>query len=691
MTETDFLSFSVSTITGIGPRRSQFLSRLGIFTVRDLLSYIPFRYEDRSRIRQIHELTPDLSATVSGRITAYRMKRTKGPRVFEAFINDGTALLKAVWFNQPFLAKTLSPGTAVVVTGRAKSERGAWHGPVMENPDYEVISGTDDTRIHAGRIIPVYRLTEGISQKQFRRVMAGLFESGDISIDETLPAEMISRLNLPLLGESIRALHFPPTGTDIDMLNSAQTDYHRRLFLEEFLLFRLGLELKKRLVNRQQGIAFRCVGRLGRQLTGLLPYTLTAAQKKVMQEIRNDMESVRQMHRLLQGDVGSGKTIVAFDAMLRAVECGRQAALMAPTEILAQQHYLGMKRLAVTLGCSIELMSSTIREHERAGRSDIIVGTHALIQERVVLPRLGLAVIDEQHRFGVVQRTLLRQKGANPDVLIMTATPIPRSLALTLYGDLDCSIIDELPPGRKKVATEIVMAEQRDYVYRILSEEIGRGRQAYVVYPSIEESENAWLRSAVRGKEAFEARFPSFRVGLLHGRMSPDERQDVMGAFHAGRIDLLVSTTVIEVGVDVPNATVMIVVHAERFGLAQLHQLRGRVGRGSETSQCLLIAYPPLGDEARQRLEVLARTENGFLIAEEDLRIRGPGDFLGTRQSGIPDFRIADPVRDRALLEAAGAEATALIERDPGLREIPSLRRAVEVFWKGKADLFSTG
>jgi ATP-dependent DNA helicase RecG len=414
-----------------------------------------------------------------------------------------------------------------------------------------------------------------------------------------------------------------------------------------------------------------------------------------MDEIRSDMRRPHPMNRLVQGDVGSGKTVVAVAAMMDAIESGYQAALMSPTGILAEQHYLNIRRMTGPLGLTVSLQTGgsggAAQHNPDECAADIIIGTHALIQERIRYRKLGLVVIDEQHKFGVLQRALLRKKGADPDVLVMTATPIPRSLALTLYGDLDYSVIDALPPGRKPVHTVWRDAGNREEIFGVLRKEIGLGRQAYVVYPSIAESETADLKSAVRGKEAFEKKFPEFRIGLLHGRMKPEERERVMDLFKSREIDILISTTVIEVGVDVPNATVMLIVHAERFGLSQLHQLRGRVGRGTDRACCILIAYPPLGEEARRRLAVMGETNDGFRIAEEDLAIRGPGTFLGTRQTGHPDLRNADIVKDAEILESARCEAFALLERDGELRKIPFLKQQLDVFWKGKADLFRTG
>ena len=459
-------------------------------------------------------------------------------------------------------------------------------------------------------------------------------------------------------------------------------------------MLQLGISIMKKRRVIEKGIAFRPDGSLRKRLLAMLPFKLTGAQERVSGDILRDMESPHPMNRLLQGDVGCGKTIVALMAMTAAAECGYQSALMAPTELLAEQHYITIYRRVQDLGLKICLLTGSNKERPldeiASGDIDMVVGTHALIQEGVQFKKLGLAVIDEQHRFGVMQRALLRKKGLHPDVLVMTATPIPRTLALTVYGDLDYSVIDELPPNRRPVTTLLFSSKQKDPLYKLIGDEVKKGRQVYVVYPIIEESEKTDLRSATLGKSAFEKIFPEFTIGLIHGRMKPREREDIMTSFKKGTLNILVSTTVIEVGVDVPNATLMIIIHAERFGLSQLHQLRGRTGRGSHQSYCILIAYGPYGEEAAKRMQVMVKSNDGFRIAEEDLAIRGPGEFLGTRQSGMPDLRIANIIRDALLLNEARKEAFAIIERDPEIKEYPVLRRSLETFWKGKMELFKT-
>ena len=686
---------SIESVKGIGPQRAKLFLRVGIRTVSDALYYLPYRYEDRTELKKISEIRPDGTGTVQGKIVFANDIRTRMRkfRIFEIAIHDGTGFLKAKWFNQPFLQKNFPLGKEVILSGIVKNSGQA--ALEMDSPEYELVSDDTDSFIHTKRIVPVYRITEGISQKQFRKIMFGMVTEHASGLSDFIPPFIIEKHHLPPLSMSIQQLHFPEGGIDLDALNSGTSTYHRRLSFDELFLFELGLAALKRRARLDRGIAFRPEGNLRKALLNVLPFALTDAQKNTLAEIRKDMRSPYPMNRLIQGDVGCGKTVVALLAMLDAIESGYQAALMAPTEILAGQHYINIHGLVKALGLKAELLTAGSkgghREGIASGETDMVIGTHALIQEGVKFKKLGLAVVDEQHKFGVIQRVLLRKKGLTPDVLVMTATPIPRSLALTLYGDMDSSVIDELPPGRKPVVTKLFEADRKEDIYVLLRQEIDNGRQAYVVYPAIEESEKTDLKNAVQGKEGFEKVFPEYRIGLLHGRMSTGEREKVMLSFRQGEIDILVSTTVIEVGVDVPNATIMLVVHAERFGLAQLHQLRGRVGRGADRSLCILVAYKPYGEEARRRLDIMLRSNDGFRIAEEDLAIRGPGEFLGTRQAGIPDLKVANIVRDMKILEKAKAEAFGLTEASPELGEFPSLKKTVEVFWKGKIDFFKTG
>ncbi len=684
----------VQYVKGIGPGKARLLARLGIKTVADALWHIPYRYEDRRLNLTIADLRYEALQCVTGKVISAEVVSTprKRMKIFELVIGDGTGFLRGKWFNQPYMKKLFTPGRMVVLSGVVKRDPFSG-GFEMQNPEYEVLDDGRDN-IHTSRIVPVYRTTAGLGAKALRAMMYSIVCFAAPAVEEYLPEEVLGRYGLPRLGEACAHVHFPPDGADIDALNRGVSPYHRRLAFEELFLLQAGLAVLKKGRGMERGISFESSGGLARRLDGLLPFRLTGAQQRVFSEICGDMRSPRPMNRLLQGDVGSGKTIVALKSMLVAVEAGYQAALMAPTEILAEQHHMNIRPLAEGLGLRCVLLTGGRRERPldeiASGGVHIVIGTHALIQEDVRFHRLGLVVIDEQHRFGVMQRAMLRKKGLNPDVLVMTATPIPRTLSLTLYGDLDYSVIDELPPRRRAVITRLFREQEKARLYGFIRDEIKKGRQAYIVYPLIEESEKTPLRSAVPGKEAFEKVFPDLRTGLIHGRMKQDEREAVMESFKRGEIDILVSTTVVEVGVDVPNASLMLVVHAERFGLSQLHQLRGRVGRGPHQSYCFLLAYGKLSDEARRRLDVMVRHTDGFRIAEEDFMIRGPGEFFGTRQSGMPDLKVANLIRDARLLGAARKESFDAVEADPDLSGRPVLRDRVERFWRGKIEIFRT-
>lgn len=685
---------SIQYIKGVGRERAKILEKLGIRTLKDAFYYLPRRYEDRRFLRPIAQLRYGKTETVKTKIASVELIERKGLKILELTLSDGTGVLKAKWFNQPYLKKVFKPGQELIVSGLVKRNNFWGIGFEMENPDYEFIEEDDET-VHTARIVPVYSLTKGITQRQLRRIMFSVVNEHSHSIEDFLPEGLLREIDLPPLRDSLSNVHFPSDSLDPDTLNEFRTPYQRRLAFDEIFLFQTGLSILRRNKTFSKGIAFKSSGSLIERLRASLSYKLTGAQERVLKEILEDMRRPHQMNRLIQGDVGCGKTIVALMAMLFAVEDGYQAALMAPTEILAEQHYINIHRLVEDLGLKIALISRGVDDRPldliEKGEIDIIVGTHALLEENIRFKKLGLVIIDEQHRFGVMQRSRLRSKGDSPDVLVMTATPIPRTLALTLYGDLDYSIIDELPPGRSPVITKVMYQSQKTELYKLIREEVRKGRQVYVVYPVIDESEELNLKSAIQGKEAFEKLFPDFRVGLLHGRLKPPQKEEIMTAFKEHRIDILVSTTVIEVGIDVPNATLMVIVHAERFGLSQLHQLRGRVGRGSEQSYCILLAYEPLSEEARQRLKAMEQYSDGFSIAEQDLLIRGPGEFFGTRQSGMPDLRIANIVRDGALIPVAKEIANELIKRDPELKGYPLLREQVEEFWQGKIELFVTG
>lgn len=673
------------------------LGRLNINTARDALYYLPYRYEDRRNIKKICHLSYGITETTTGKIVS--MDVVKLPRshfkIFELVISDGTGLLKGKWFNQPFMKQNFSLGREVILSGVVKRDPYWGIGIEMENPEYEFPDDDAENLIHTARVVPVYRTTAGMSVRLLRSIIFNVVNACIEHLEDPLPEDLSAKYRLPLLKDSIYNTHFPGQEADIESLNRGLSAYQKRLSFEELFHLELGIAVTKKGETRQKGISFNPKGYLVKRLLEKLTFTLTSAQEKVFAEILRDMKEPCPMHRLIQGDVGCGKTIVALMAMLSAVECDYQAAIMAPTEILAEQHYLNIHRLAEGLALGICLLTGsrkgTPADKVAAGSMHIVVGTHSLIQEGVKFRKLGLVVIDEQHRFGVMQRALLRRKARNPDVLVMTATPIPRTLAMTVYGDLDYSVIDELPPRRSPVLTRLFYESQKQHIYQAISSEVKKGRQVYAVYPVIEESEHSDLRSAAIGRTAMEKIFPGYRIGLIHGKMKAAERETVMACFKNREIDILVSTTVIEVGVDVPNATMMLIVHAERFGLAQLHQLRGRVGRGGDQSYCLLLAYPPFGEEAKRRLDIMVKTTDGFRIAEEDLDIRGPGEFFGTRQSGMPDLRIASIVRDARLLELAQKEAFDLVDRDPSLEKSPRLKKAVERFWKGKIDIFKTG
>ncbi len=693
----DLHDYAVQYVKGIGPRRADLLKRLGIETIADALYYFPSRYEDRRSRCSIASLRCGTLQAVTGRVVSAEVIDTPRRRmkIFELLVDDGTGLLKGKWFNQPYMKRIFSPGKTVILSGVAKGDPYSGSVLEMQNPEYELVDGEDDQdNIHTLRIVPVYRSTAGLGTRALRSMIYSILDFAAPLIDDFLPPGILGRQGLIPLADALRHVHFPPGDADIDELNRGVSVYHRRLAFDELFLLQAGLAVMRRGRAREKGVAFAPGGGLLERLDEMLPFRLTRAQERVFSEIRADMQSPRPMNRLLQGDVGSGKTIVALKAMIYAVESGYQAALMAPTEILAEQHYMGIRLFAERLGLKCLLLTGGRRGRSAgeavSGDFHLIIGTHALIQDDVRFHRLGLVVIDEQHRFGVIQRATLRKKGLNPDVLVMTATPIPRTLSLTLYGDLDCSVIDELPPGRRKVITRLFRESEKGVLYGFIRSEVKKGRQAYIVYPLIEESGKTSLRSAVPGKEAFERIFPDLRVGLLHGRMKTDERDRVMESFKEGETDILVSTTVVEVGVDVPNASLMLIVHAERFGLSQLHQLRGRVGRGPHQSYCFLLAYGKLSEEAWKRLDVMVRHNDGFRIAEEDFRLRGPGEFFGTRQSGMPDLKVADLLRDAGLLREARKESCEIIRRDPDLSGFPMLKDRVERFWRGKTEIFRT-
>jgi len=680
------LQAPVQYVKGVGPQRAESLSKVGVHTAEDLLLHLPMRYEDRRSFARVADLVPGMRVSVSGEIAVAGLRRARRLTIYEVRLDDGSGRLKAIFFNQPYLKETLGRGKKVVFYGLVERDAMASRLLVMRSPQYEIVEKDEHGGIHTGRLVPVYEKLGTLTVKPLRRVLAHLAEQVPPGLEDPLPPDLRARLSVIGRGEALRRVHLPGDTDRLELLNAFRSPGHVRLILEELLLFQLGLARRRSGVRAERKrAAFEVKDAAREAVKRILPFPLTGAQRRVVREIADDLRSPHPMNRLVQGDVGSGKTLVALLSMVVVIENGWQSALMAPTEILAEQHFLTLRRLLKRCPYRVELLTSAVKGREReaalarisSGEAQVVVGTHALIQEGVVFHRLGLAVADEQHRFGVLQREELRKKGYDADVLVMTATPIPRTLALTAYGDLDVSIVDEKPPGRTTIRTELRSASERREVVSLVRRAVAEGRQAYVVYPLVEESEKLEdVKAATEASEEWSAALPGVHVGLLHGRMKSAEKEEAMGAFARGEVQVLVSTTVVEVGVDVPNATVMVIEHAERFGLAQLHQLRGRVGRGAAPSTCVLLAYGRLSEVARARLDVMVSTEDGFAIAETDLELRGPGDFFGTRQWGMPTLRVAHLIRDRDLLERARTEAFRLV--GDGAELPPSLARFLE-------------
>jgi ATP-dependent DNA helicase RecG len=697
------ISLPVQFIKGVGPKISAMLEKKGLKTVEDLLYFVPRRYEDRRSVKAIKSVRAGARETIIGRVTRAEIRFYRNKRVYEVTIDDGSGLLTAKWFkgNYKYLKNIFKEGMRVIMTGEV---RGYLLVNDMVHPDFEVLDDDEagENLLHFKRIVPVYSETEGLHQKHIRKIMAHVIDNYSRYVLSPIPEEICKERHLENIYTAIRNVHFPESNEDISTYNEMQSRAHRRLIYDEFFFLQLGLAMKRKGNILDEGIAFKTGGKILQNFYDILPFSLTTAQKRVVGEIEADMEKTCSMNRLLQGDVGCGKTVVSMAAMITACENNYQAAIMAPTEILAGQHYDRIKNWADQLGLKVVLLTGSIKDMERKkifekikkGDVNIVVGTHALIQEDINFGKLGFVVVDEQHRFGVIQRVALRQKGVNPDFLVMTATPIPRTLAMTVYGDLDISVIDEFPPGRKEIRTKVFFEEQRKRVYEIIRMELKKANQVFIVYPLVEESENLDLKDATRMAEHLQAEiFPDYRVGLIHGRLKGKEKDKIMAGFLNKEINILVSTTVIEVGIDVPKASLIVVEHAERFGLSQLHQLRGRVGRSDIPSYCVLMSHHKGSEDSIKRLRVMEQTNDGFKIAEEDLAIRGPGEFMGTRQSGLPDFRIAHILRDVQILIEAKTDAFHLIERDPRLEreEHAQLKEVLLRRWGGRLELAKTG
>jgi ATP-dependent DNA helicase RecG len=700
------LTTQLTYVKGIGPVRAAMLQSKGLVTVEDLLGCVPFRYEDRSNLKPIGQLAPGEMATVICEVSSVKMSgfKRRSLGMFEARFSDSSrAILLCKWFHGGYLADVFREGMRVALFGKVEFD--SYSGELtMLHPEYEILSGDDEgeTALHVGRVVPIYEGTgEGsrkLTTRVLRKLIHGILESID-PVEDNLPPHLCAQLKMPDRWTALRDVHFPPPDSDLRLLNAFRSQAQFRLIFEEFFWLECGVALKRSKARSLPGIAFELNERVRERLKAMLPFKPTGAQRRVIQEIADDMKQPRPMNRLLQGDVGSGKTIVAAEAAVIAIENGYQVAVLAPTEILATQHGLYFKQILSKLGYVTLLLTGSFSAREKSqlkkliaeGLANVVIGTHALLEKDVEFSKLGLAIVDEQHRFGVLQRLGLVQKGVAPDVLVMTATPIPRTLAMTVYGDLDTSVIDELPPGRKPIKTSHATADQVERVYSFLKRQIDEGRQAYVVYPVIEESETLAMKAAQKMYEQLSTEvFPTLSVGLMHGRLGADEKESVMQRFKEGAIQILVSTTVIEVGVDVPNASVMVVEQAERFGLAQLHQLRGRVGRGAAQSYCILVTEK-MNDAARERIRTLVESTDGFHIAEMDLRLRGPGEFFGTRQSGLPALRVANILRDGEILEVARREAVDFIARPPSPE---GLRRAVTYIrdhWQRRYGLVMVG
>ena len=700
------LQTDVRMIKGVGPQRAELLRKRGIHTLEDLLGYLPFRYENRIHFSQIKDVRPNGIFTLRVRVASGQAVRSMRGRdaIYHLLVQDDTGSLPCKFFHGGYLEGRLKPGQLLVLHGKAEVDRLRPARVEMVNPQFELLSGEGQDSTEVGRIVPIYEAIGTFGTRAIRRATYAALQQINANLPDLLPASIRTRMKFPSRRDAIIYTHFPPAGESIDALNQFRSPAQQRLIFEEFFFYQLSLALSRKVSRKEDGIAFQLrEDRVREALKRMLPFKPTAAQKRVLGEIAADLEKRSPMNRLLQGDVGSGKTIVALQGAVIAMENACQAALMAPTEILAVQHFLSARRILEKAGYKVELLISGLKPSEKSGareriasgEAQLVVGTHALIEDNVLFARLGFVAIDEQHRFGVLQRKKLMDKAAShghsPHVLVLTATPIPRTLSLTLYGDLDVSVLDELPPGRMPIETRTTSEPYVAGVWELLRREVAAGRQGYIVYPVIEESKLE-LKAAIEEFERLSKQtFPKLTLGLLHGRLSSEEKETVMQSFRKNETQILVATTVIEVGVDVPNATVMVIEHAERFGLSQLHQLRGRIGRGAQKSLCILVAPAWMTDDARARLETMVRTNNGFEIAETDLQLRGPGEFFGTRQSGEMGFHVANPLRDLEFLETARKEAFALAEDEKRNEELRQTLEALPSQWQRRYHLAQVG
>jgi ATP-dependent DNA helicase RecG len=697
------LNTPLTYVKGIGPARAAMLEAKGLVTVEDMLAYVPFRYEDRSNMKTVAQLAPGEMATVIAEVRSAKLSgfKRRNLGMFEARFSDASrAVLVGKWFHGGYLANVLVEGMKVALFGKVEFD--GYSGEVqMLHPEFEILSADDEdgeAALRVGRVVPIYEAVAKLTTRVLRTLTHRIFTELPPEEDH-LPQFLRDRLKMPGRWTALRDTHFPPPDSDLRLLNGFRSPAQFRLIFEEFFWLECGVALKRSKARLLPGIAFQIDDRVRERIKAMLPFKPTDAQKRVIQEIVNDMKEPRPMNRLLQGDVGSGKTIVAAEAAVIAIENGYQVAVLAPTEILAAQHAVYFRQILSKLGYVTALLTGSFSSREKTqlkrlvaeGLAHVVVGTHALLEKDVEFKKLGLAIVDEQHRFGVMQRLGLVQKGVHPDVLVMTATPIPRTLAMTLYGDLDVSVIDQMPPGRKPIITKHAAADAIEQVYSFVKRQIDEGRQAYVVYPVIEESETQAMKAAQQSYEHLSREvFPDIAVGLMHGRLGGDEKEAAMQRFKEGHTRILVSTTVIEVGVDVPNASVMVVEQAERFGLAQLHQLRGRVGRGAAQSYCIL-ATEKMNDAARERIRTLVESTDGFHISEMDLKLRGPGEFFGTRQSGLPSLRVANILRDSEILEVARREAVDFIAHPPEAEDLRRVVAYIRDHWQRRYGLVTVG